>query len=234
MPVSAGGVPSMNEEQTEEEVRAEFEALKKQTENDFYRIIGKSISAWAKTEGQLVFIAAMLLDTSLEKAGLVFYSIPNFHSWLSIIEELFAIDPKYSPLRPDWIEIAKRLKKLNDTRVALAHHALRPGKGFAHFAESDDEDFSGVIPTLKPDKFDLRTKSRKHAPIGLEELQTFIHELGTTHDKIRELMDRMEPIFIEPRKGLAETIRAVRQKLASLTPAQIEALRGAPPKTDAG
>ena len=81
------GVPSMNEEQTEEEARAEFEAFKKQTENDFYRIAGKGISAWAKTEGQLVFIAAMLLDTSLEKAGLVFYSIPNFHSWLSITRQ---------------------------------------------------------------------------------------------------------------------------------------------------
>jgi hypothetical protein len=224
----------MDEEQTEEEARAEFETLKKQTENDFYRIIGKGISAWAKTEARLVYIAAMLLDTSLEKAGLVFYSMPNFHSWLSIIEELFAIDPKYSPLRPDWIEIANRLKKLNDTRVALAHHALRPGEGFAHFAESDDDDFSGLLPTLKPDQFDVRTKSRKHVPIGLEELQTFIHELGTTLDKICELTDRMEPIFIEPKKRLAEQIGAIRQKLANLTPAQIEALRGAPPKTDAG
>ena len=89
----------------------------------------------------------MLLDTPSEKAGLVLYSINNVHTWLSIIEELFAIDTKFTALRPEWIAIATRLRKLNDTRVSLAHHALGPGKGFEQFVETSNDDLSGIFPT---------------------------------------------------------------------------------------
>src|SRR4051794_25143613 len=121
------GEGNMSEEPTEED-RAEFDRLAREMMNDTDKLIGKGITAWSKGEGLLVDIAAMLLKTEREKAGLVLYSINNFHTWLSIIEELFALDLRYTPLRPDWIKISKRLKKCNDVRVSLAHHALGPGK----------------------------------------------------------------------------------------------------------
>src|SRR3954447_12305124 len=77
-----------------------------------YATIGRGITAWSQMEGSLVHIASYLLDSRSEKVGLVFYSVSNFHIWLSIIDELFAMDPNFSPLRPDWIKISERLKSL--------------------------------------------------------------------------------------------------------------------------
>ena len=87
---------SANEEPTEENLK-EFEGIKNQAMHHFYFLIGASITAWSKTEGYHVLIATMLLDTTPEKAGLVLYSITNFYNWLSIIGELFNLDPNYQP-----------------------------------------------------------------------------------------------------------------------------------------
>jgi hypothetical protein len=205
----------MSEEPTEED-RAEFDRLAREMMNDTYKLIGKGITAWSKGEGLLVDIAAMLLKTEREKAGLVLYSINNFHTWLSIIEELFALDPRYTPLRPDWIKISKRLKKCNDVRVSLAHHALGPGKGFEHFVESDDDDFSALFPRLRPNQFDTRARTRKHAAVGMEELSTFIDDMGTALEKITELFDQMIPIFLERDERLAGQIKRVKEKLQEM------------------
>jgi hypothetical protein len=201
----------MSEEPTELD-KAEFDRITRNLADDTYAVIGKCISTWAKSEGVLVYIAAMLLDTPREKAGLVFYSINNFHTWLSIIDELFALDPQYSPLRPDWIEISKRLTKLNDTRVRLAHHTLGPGIDFEQFVASGGGDPSAIFPTLKPGKLDSRTKSKKHTPLGMEGLTTFATEMEATIDKFLPLIDRMEPIYRGPKQRLADQIKQLRQK----------------------
>jgi hypothetical protein len=57
----------------------------------FYATVGQGISHWSAMETRLVQIVAKLLKTSDEKAGLIMYSIANFHTWLMIIDELFCI-----------------------------------------------------------------------------------------------------------------------------------------------
>jgi hypothetical protein len=161
----------MSEEPTEFD-RAEFDKIRRELTQDTFRAIGQCITGWAKTESFLVTITAMLLGSGLEKTGLILYSINNFHTWLSIIEELFALDPQFSPLRPDWIAISNRLKKHNDIRVSLAHHALDPGKGFEHFVETDNDDLSGIIPTLKPHRTDMRSR-KSTGPSGLKRWESF-------------------------------------------------------------
>jgi hypothetical protein len=195
----------MDEEPTEED-RAEFERLMRQTENDAYKFIGACITSWSRLEGTLVWVAAMLLDTDREKAGLVFYSINNFHSWLAIIEELFALDSRYTPLRSDWIRISNRLKKLNDVRVSLAHHALEPRKGIEHLAAIDD-DFTSLFPTLRPNRFDTRTRSRKHTPVGMDELMTFMTDVTDLREKTGHLVEKMGPIFVDRQERLVEYIK---------------------------
>jgi hypothetical protein len=74
--------------------------------------------------------------------------------------------------------------------VSLAHHALVPGKGFEHFVEADLDALAGVYPALKPNRLDSRTKSKKHAPVGLDELDVFIDEMVIAQDKILALIDR--------------------------------------------
>ena len=56
-----------------------------------YTRVGQAISFWASMETRLVTIAALLLGTSEQKAGLLMYSIMNFNVWLIIIDELFSM-----------------------------------------------------------------------------------------------------------------------------------------------
>ncbi|SHJ50831.1 hypothetical protein SAMN05444159_0793 [Bradyrhizobium lablabi] len=206
----------MNEEEPTEADITELEELRIELTENYYGAIGKGISAWSRTESGLVVIAALLLDTKQEKAGLILYSIANFHSWLAIIDELFEMDPRYRALRPDWTVIANRLKKLNDTRVRLAHHALESGKGIEAIVAG--EDIEMLLPSLKPSKYDTRTKSKKHSPLQIEQLADFVDELAVVSKGLGELLKRMAPIFLEPKKKLVERVRELRRMAGVVEP----------------
>jgi hypothetical protein len=148
-----------------------------------YVALGESISIWAETEALIAVVGAMLLGTSYEKAGLVFYSIPNFYSWLTIIDELFIIDERFDKMKPAWGEIAETLKKLNDTRVRLAHHSSKRPEG------------RGMVPALRPISIDVRSKSKKHAPMEVEQIVDFIRRLSPVYEKLAALLREMTPIY---------------------------------------
>ena len=109
------GEPTDQSKPTTEQIK-KFEEMKQRAQKHFYYLIGASITGWSSMEGLLVYVATMLLDTDPKKAGLVLYST-NFHNWLSIISDLFKIDPDYESLRSEWNSIAKTLMGLNDVRV---------------------------------------------------------------------------------------------------------------------
>jgi hypothetical protein len=201
------------EQPTEQDIK-EFEELQGQLADANYLTIGKGITAWSQTEGGLVVIGAVLLDTKYEKAGLVFYSITNFHTWLSIIDELFAMAPRFQALLSDWREIAERLKKLNDTRVRLAHHAVHAGKGIEAMAAGEGLDV--LMPSLKPNRYDTRTKSKKHSPLQLEQLADFVTELAPVSVKLTKLLEQMAPIYLDPRRKLMAKIRELKQEVSDL------------------
>ena len=204
----------MVEEPTEEEIK-EIEELQSRVTEYQFAGIGKGITAWSNMEGSLVIIAAMLLDTKFEKAGLIFYSIPNFHTWLSIIDELFALDPQHQALRPDWREIAEKLKKLNDTRVRLAHHAVYGGKGIMETAAAG-EDMDLLSPSLMPNPLDVRMKSKRHAPLRMEQLAKFLEELHWVGERMTSLLEQMGPIYLGPKRRLMEKFRELQQQVSDL------------------
>jgi len=73
----------MNEEPTEFD-RAEFDSITRELTEDTYAIIGMSITAWSTTEGILVTIAAMLLDTGPRRRVSFFTrSITSTHGYRS-------------------------------------------------------------------------------------------------------------------------------------------------------
>jgi hypothetical protein len=195
-----------------EEFKAEIDLTTAKITEKTYESIGRSITDWSQMEGSLVHIASWLLDSRSQKVGLVLYSINNFHTWLSIIDELFAMDPNFSPLRSDWIKIAERLRKLNDVRVRLAHHALEPGKDPLELLE-DDSDPTETFPSLKPNKADARMKWKKNA-IGLEEIATFRDLLIEVIEEMTTLMSRMGPIYLGPKRKLVAKVKELQQKVA--------------------
>ena len=163
-----------------------------ESDKAFYSVIGRCISVWAETEGLLIFIAALLIHTTPQKAGLIFYSIPNFYSWLSIIDDLFEHEQVFSGQKSEWGKIGERLKKLNDTRVRLAHQSTRnPDKILRS---------PGDIPSLRPHKFDIRAKSKK-PPLEIKEIATFAGDVIAIAAKIALLTAKM----ITVRKALPKT-----------------------------
>jgi uncharacterized protein (UPF0335 family) len=199
----------MTEERTDEseitdDLIKKFEGTKQLAQKHFYFLIGLSITAWSSMEGFLVHVAAMLLDTDPKKAGLVLYST-GFHSWLSIISDLFNLDPSYHPLRSDWNKIEKKLKGLNDVRVQVAHHsAVDSAMVLEDVVASGDT--KGIFPILKANKFDTRPKTQKREALRQAELVTFIKDVGRVVDAIKTLSGQMTPIYREQKKAMIEEI----------------------------
>lgn len=144
----------------------------------FFESVGHAISLWAFTESTLIGLAAILLNCRVEKAGLVFYSIQNFHNWLNIIDELFEFEEKFKPQRAEWTRISSRLRKLNDTRVRLAHHT-----GIGH---RDD-----TTPSLKSAVFDLRRKSKKFRGLDFEQIIAFQRDVMACGVALGNLINAM-------------------------------------------
>lgn len=207
-----------------EEFKADIGRTAAEMADRTHQAIGRSITEWSRMEGSVVHIASMLLDSKTNKVGLIFYSINNVHTWLSIIDELFAMDPSFSPLRSDWIKIAERLRKLNDVRVRLAHHALEPGRALEILEtitvenvnlETFEADFDAahVFPSLKPHANDTRMKWKRKA-ISLDEIVTFLEQLLEVLEALTALLVRMKPIYLGPKQRLVAKIKELQQKVA--------------------
>jgi hypothetical protein len=123
---------------------------------------------------------------------------------------VFAIEPRYRSLRSDWTPIAERLKKLNDTRVRLAHYALISGKGIEALIAG--EDLEVIFPSLQPNQFDTRTKTKKQTPLRFEEVVVFIQELASVAVRLAELVERAAPIYLEPQRRLIARVRDLQRK----------------------
>jgi hypothetical protein len=227
----------MDEEELEE-FKADIDRTAVEITAKMYQAIGRSITDWSRMEGSLVHIASWLLDSGSKKVGLVLYSFNNFHTWLSIIDELFAIDPNFSSLRSDWIKIAERLRKLNDVRVRLAHHALEPGSAFENLENvtleninpetfENDFDAANIFPSLKPHKNDTRIKWKKKA-ISLDEIATFHEQLSEVITAMTTLMKEMAPIYLGPKRKLLAKIKELQKKVAQQqqAPDALSATRG--------
>lgn len=143
-----------------------FDADKWKKRADFYAGVGQAISIWASMESKLIEIASHLIGTTNAKAGLILYSM-NFYGWLTLIDELFLLEPKFSQFKESWGDISDKLRGLNDTRVRLAHHTV-----WDHPDSLDTDKMA-----LRPGPYDSRSKSKKHAPLVDAEIATFVEKV---------------------------------------------------------
>jgi hypothetical protein len=156
---------------------------KKENKNFLFMLVGEALSLWAQMEDSLVIIAGMLLRTKFTKAGVILYSIINFNVWLGLIDELFALEPSYDAVKPKWNKAAERLKRLNDTRVRLAHHTIHA------VPASELEDTS-----LRPGRLDSRRRSQKYQPLNADQILTFIHSVSDVLIDLSEIITAMTEI----------------------------------------
>jgi hypothetical protein len=159
-------------------------ALLDQAKN-FYISVGQGITHWASMEGRLVQIAARLLKTSEEKAGIVFYSIININIWITIIDELFEQDGTYTNSMKAWRKLIGPLRKENKIRVRLAHHLM----------SQDEEDLGGtkaIQAYLRPGQLDSRAESKNVKPMTMVEIVEFTGRVGDLHDSLLNVLRLME------------------------------------------
>ncbi len=155
--------------------RAEHKPM---TENEFkdilsvmrghtYEAVGRGITQWANTESLLILIGASLLGTSFEKSGVVFYSIINFNVWLSIISELMPKTAEYEKAKEKWGSLSEKLRRLNNTRVLIAHHPV-------------DTDY----PIVRPHDLNTTLKAIKSKPLDTSEILAWVEDVVKTSNEL--------------------------------------------------
>jgi len=164
------------------ELHAVLQKMEEGEATIFYRAVGGALTTWALMEERLVMIAAILLKTMSRKTGLIFYSIINFQVWLSIITELFKLEPDMSSFQRRWNKIAERLRAEKDNRDRLAHTPM---------LSSSVSDNLERKPIMKAPRLDMRAKSQAFAPLGVEQIMEFRGRIGAISDDLLKLMDDM-------------------------------------------
>lgn len=161
----------------------------RQTNRDvFFNATGQALTVWARMEEQLVVIVAILLPAMTNKAGLVMYSIINFQVWLTVIDELFSLEAKYSAFRPRWNKIAEKLRREKDYRDRLAHHPI-------------SQESEGMALS-KPPRLDTRQKSKAFTPLTLAQATDFAARVASIAEDLQKLTEDMTD-FLE-RSGSPE------------------------------
>jgi hypothetical protein len=151
--------------------------------------VGLALSQWSGMEDLLVGITSLLLRTyEANKVGVILYSIVNFNVWLGIIEELFLLEPLYTPLKPRWNKLSGRLRSLKETRDRLAHHTIYYGNKATTLAGDT---------TLRPAQFDIRQKSQKYQPLNHDQISEFIDSVSKAADDLRALLESMTALLNE-------------------------------------
>lgn len=154
-------------------------------EEALFTEVGKALSSWASLEEILVCVASFLLTNSVEKAGVVMYSIINFGTWLSIISELFPLSEAHAHLKPRWDKLTSRLRALKDTRDRLAHHSA---------FESQTPSWLFKVKSIAPSPYDVRSKSKKYKPLTLEQIREFYAAITDMIRDLAALVNEMEDL----------------------------------------
>jgi len=145
---------------------------------EFYATVGQGISNWTRMEGRIVHLGAELLDSDIQRAGVVFYSITNFNVWLGIIADLLSLNKRLSLAKKEWNGMSNRLRELNDTRVRLAHHTIW------HADRGSQEVY------LRPAREDHRSKSRGYSNLTALEIIAFTKATNQMVPKLLDLQQR--------------------------------------------
>ena len=162
--------PTLNEDQIAFEDRLKTSWIKKQS--DLHTEIGEALSKWAMLESELIDTAAIVVGLDREKAGIVFFSIINFNTWLQIIADIIVTQSTLIEFSPRWNKVSGRLKGLKTTRDRLAHHTT---------LESID---IHKLPTLSAPKLDGRRKNQKFTGLTASEISRFSMSIDEARDDL--------------------------------------------------
>lgn len=189
----AKGVESLRQDlsRLHEEIKSGSKAIAEADKNVMFVNIGQALTAWARMEEVLVMIAHILMGTKADKVGLVMYSIINFNTWLSIIDELYPLESELMKFKPRWNKLSARIRRIKDVRDRLAHEP-------AYRGEEDTYPSS-----LRPSELDVRLKTAKYKPLtGIEINEFSMVVTSITEDLLSLLHDMLDALEPSSRKSL--------------------------------
>src|ERR1700722_5538389 len=167
-------------------LRSQLDAIREDTEANelaqLHRASGSAITVWAIMEERIVMVACLLLQTTPEKTGLIFYSIINFQAWITITTDLFSLEPMFADFQKRWNKIFERLRAEKDNRDRLAHN-------YASAADVSDNPIKRAAKL--PSRIDMRPKSRALSPMTVEQINDFADRIGAISDDLLRLVDDM-------------------------------------------
>jgi hypothetical protein len=164
----------------QEKYEASAKELTHTDQGAMYVVMGHALSAWARMEeGLVVLVELFLLSPGSDKAGLIMYSIVNFNVWLTIINDLYAQEPRFEAFKPRWNKISARIRRIKDIRDRLAHEPTHIEEGVSGGA------------SLRPSRFDVRAKNKKYTPLTIGEIMDFATAVANIASDLTELAQDM-------------------------------------------
>jgi hypothetical protein len=165
--------------------KEEIALEQRQFELSLFSAVGKALTAWAQIEDLVVALFSMLIGSSQTKAGVIFYSIINFGTWLSIVTELIAQDELYSPFQARWNKLIGRLRGLKEVRDRVAHHSAIVPDTIVDLVS---------LTSLKPSIYDTRSKSLNYSPLTTSQIEEFFHRMIDVAKDLESLIDDMKAV----------------------------------------
>lgn len=151
--------------------------------SQIFTAIGFAISDWSSIEDRLVILVSLLLRTTHVKAGIIMYSITSFHTWITLIDELFDHDDLSKPKKREWIKFQSRLREAKDTRDRIAHNPVT--------AEASPEVEGERVWLLRPTILDYRSKTLKQRPLDHNSVNTYSQGLTALRKEIDSFVREM-------------------------------------------
>jgi hypothetical protein len=176
----------------EKELTTSAAAISEADERILYTTIGMALTTWARMEEALVLLVEILLRSRPGKAGLIMYSIINFNVWLTLITDLYELEPRLIAFKPRWNKISERIRRIKDLRDRLAHES----------AESAATRLTPSETVLRPSDFDVRQKSKSFKPLAVPEITAFSEQVGAiTKDVIALNRDMLTTLQASAQKS---------------------------------
>jgi hypothetical protein len=158
--------------------------------DEFHRVVGYSITAWAEVDDQLFRIFRSCVGP-YDQCAIIYYRTPGLDARIALADEIVIatlLPDGTKPDRPDprvkaWKAAIKGFRDLLAVRRRIAHHPVRTGRSpTGGYAFAPIEIHVGEHEAL-------RDRAARLLPLQVEDLQKHQHAVEQLRDRLRSFFD---------------------------------------------
>lgn len=161
--------------------------------DQFYRIAGYAINQWAHIDQSVFDCFCWVLNTTEQKAAIVYYSMMSTAQRLALTDELFKSISNQS-LVEEWAALLSEQKALTPIRNILAHQPINCISEIMNISHIDPDKKFQVENWLEVsiDPKEMLRGRRKSRTIKIEELQTYAQNIQKFHSRLAQFCGRLK------------------------------------------